>query len=216
MKLISYALCPYAQRVSIVLDEKARRFERINIDLANKPDWFLALSPHGKVPLLKDGDAVLFESVAILEYLEDTIEPVLYPTDPAARAHMRAWVAFAGSLLNAIGRLYSARDAVAYEGARVDLRREFEKLEQAAAEAGWPTAAAFSLLDAVYAPVFRYFDLFDQLLDHGLLAGLEALAAWRQRLAARPSVQRAVAATYTGDLRAFLGRRNSFLLKAAA
>ncbi len=39
--LISFALCPYVQRAAILLAEKGVEFERINIDLANKPDWFL-------------------------------------------------------------------------------------------------------------------------------------------------------------------------------
>ena len=212
MQLISYALCPYAQRVSIALDEKSTPFERINIDLANKPDWFKALSPHGKVPVLKQGDAVLFESVAILEYLEDTAAPPLYPANAVARAHARAWIAFGGAVLDCIGRFYSARDAATFEAAKGGLRQQFEKLEQAATSAGWGMEMPFSLLDVVYAPVFRYFDLFDRLKDHGILAELPGLQAWRHKLAARPSVQRAVAPDYVAALEDFLVRRGSYLV----
>ena len=61
LTLISHELCPFVQRAAIALEEKGVKFERINVDLANKPDWFLAISPLGKVPLLKVGDAVIFE-----------------------------------------------------------------------------------------------------------------------------------------------------------
>ena len=72
LTLVSHELCPYVQRAAIALDEKGVAFERVNVDLAVKPDWFLAISPLGKVPLLKVGDAVIFESAVILEYLEET------------------------------------------------------------------------------------------------------------------------------------------------
>src|SRR3954469_14108316 len=76
LKLISHKLCPYVQRAVIALTEKGVAFERIDIDLANKPDWFLAISPLGKVPVLSvgtdGGEVALFESNVICEYIEDT------------------------------------------------------------------------------------------------------------------------------------------------
>jgi glutathione S-transferase len=66
LTLISHHLCPYVQRAAIALRENDIPFERRNIDLANKPDWFLKLSPLGKVPVLVvNDDAVLFESSVI-------------------------------------------------------------------------------------------------------------------------------------------------------
>ena len=61
LRLISHKLCPYVQRAVIVAAEKGISFERIDIDLADKPDWFLAISPTGKVPLLEvtDEDGVV-------------------------------------------------------------------------------------------------------------------------------------------------------------
>ena len=95
LKLISHKLCPYVQRAVIALTEKGVPFERIDIDLANKPDWFLKISPLGKVPVLlvetADGEAALFESNVICEYIEDTQGGAkLHPQDPlAARAAPR-------------------------------------------------------------------------------------------------------------------------------
>jgi glutathione S-transferase len=75
LTLVSFDLCPYVQRAAIVLAEKGVPFERIDVDLGNKPGWFKAISPLGKVPLLKVGDEVLFESSVIVEYLEETAGP---------------------------------------------------------------------------------------------------------------------------------------------
>jgi glutathione S-transferase len=69
LKLISHQLCPYVQRAVIALTEKGTAFERIDIDLANKPDWFLAISPLGKTPVLQVSETPIFESAVILEYL---------------------------------------------------------------------------------------------------------------------------------------------------
>ncbi len=98
-KLISFPLCPYVQRALIVLAEKNVPFERVDIDLANKPDWFLKLSPLGKVPVLQADDNVLFESQVIAEYLDEVTQGSLHPTDPLQKAKHRAWIEFASQTL---------------------------------------------------------------------------------------------------------------------
>ena len=59
LKLISHKLCPYVQRAVIALTEKGIPFERVDIDLADKPDWFLKISPLGKMPVLLVGDTAM-------------------------------------------------------------------------------------------------------------------------------------------------------------
>ena len=92
LKLISHKLCPYVQRAVIALTEKGIEFERIDIDLGNKPEWFLAISPLGKTPVLQVGDVAIFESAVILEYLEETEAKPLHPVDPLRRASERVVV----------------------------------------------------------------------------------------------------------------------------
>ena len=99
LTLVSFDLCPYVQRAAIVLAEKDVPFERINVDLADKPEWFKAISPTGKVPLLKVGDEVLFESSVIVEYLEETHPKPLHPQAPLSRARHRAWMEFGSAIL---------------------------------------------------------------------------------------------------------------------
>src|SRR5262245_31097411 len=110
LTLVSHHLCFYVQRAAIALYEKGVAFDRINVDLANKLDWFSAISPLGKVPLLKVGDAVIFESAVILEYLEETEANPLHPADPLHRAEHRAWIEFGSSILNDIWSFYTAPD----------------------------------------------------------------------------------------------------------
>jgi len=209
--LISHELCPFVQRAAIALEEKGVEFERINVDLANKPDWFLAISPLGKVPLLKVGDSVIFESAVILEYLEETQPKPLHPADPLTRADHRAWMEFGSTMLMDIWNFYMAADEAAFQAKLKSLADKFERLEQRLGEGPYFDGARFSLVDAVFGPVFRYFDTFDRIADFGMLSGKPKVAAWRQALAQRPSIRRAVKADYPERLWAFLEARNSRL-----
>jgi len=92
LKLISHKLCPYVQRALIALTEKGVPFERIDVDLANKPDWFLGISPLGRTPVLQVGDTAIFESAVILEYLEETQPRPFHPADPLRRAEHRCFL----------------------------------------------------------------------------------------------------------------------------
>ena len=132
LTLISHHLCPYVQRAVIAVTEKEAPFTRTYVDLARKPDWFKAISPLGKVPLLRIDEAeVLFESAVICDYLDETIAPQLHPADPIARAKHRAWIEFASATLNDIWGYYVAPDAAAFEKKREALAGKFAWLERA-------------------------------------------------------------------------------------
>jgi glutathione S-transferase len=211
LTLISHHLCPYVQRIAIALAEKGIAFDRVYVDLANKPAWFKALSPLGKTPVLQVGETAIFESAVILEYLEDTGPNPLHPADPLRRAEHRSLIEFGSAILNDIWGLYSALDAAAFDAKRRQLAERFAWLEQRLVAAPWFDGQAFSLVDAVFAPVFRYFDAFERIGDFGVLEGMPKLARWREVLAVRPSVMAAVSDDYQDRLWRFLLARNSFL-----
>jgi len=217
LTLVSHHLCPYAQRAGIALAEKGAASAREYVDLSAKPDWFLALSPLGKVPLLKvrgeEGrEAVLFESAVICEYLEDTIAPALHPEDALLRARHRAWVEYASATLNDIGGLYNAPDRSGFLEKQRLLTTRLGRLEPELAPGG-PFFAGedFSLVDAAFAPVFRYFGVFRDACGVDILADLPRLQVWSEELAVRPSVMQAVTADYAERLRVFIQRRQSYL-----
>ncbi len=211
LTLVSHELCPFVQRAAIALAEKGVAFERVNVDLANKPDWFLAISPLGKVPLLQVGDAVIFESAVILEYLEETEAHPLHPADPLKRAEHRAWIEFGSSILADLWGFYTAADDSALQAKARSLTDKFARLEARLGEGPYFDAARFSLVDAAFGPVFRYFDAFDRIEDFGVLGGKPKVAAWRHALAQRPSIAEAVKADFPERLWEFLLARNSRL-----
>jgi glutathione S-transferase len=214
--LVSHHLCPYVQRSLITLDEKHIRHERVYVDLANKPEWFLSMSPLGKVPLLIVNDTtVLFESAVICEFLDETTPGPLHPADPLLKARHRAWIEFGSQLLNDIAKLYGAKTELAFHEC---LEVIVSKLRLLEATTGSPyfAGADFSMVDAAYAPIFRYFDVLDRYLPLDVFAGCQRLQAWRQCLASRSSVKAAVTENYPQLLRSFVLSRGSVLSERVA
>ncbi|KAJ55302.1 glutathione S-transferase [Actibacterium mucosum KCTC 23349] len=211
LTLISHSLCPYVQRAAIALTEKGVPFTRRDIDLSNKPEWFLEVSPMGKTPVLLVEGVAVFESAVIVEYLEDTQPNPLHPADALARARHRGWIEVASAFLNDIASFYAADSAERLAAAAVRMRTKAEKLSDVLGDGPYFDGARFSLVDAAFGPVFRYFDLFDDIGNFGVFNGLDKVQTWRRAVAARPSVRDAVAPDYTAQLAGFVARRGAYL-----
>ena len=202
LTLISHPLCPFVQRSAIVLLEKNVPFERVNVDLSAKPDWFLALSPTGKVPLLKvrhaDGeDAIIFESMVICEYLNETQDSdSMYADDALERARQRAWIEFSTLTLGNAWQFLNATDQGVADSKRAVFREQLERIESELSSGPYFSGTRFSMVDAVYAPVFRYFSIIDASVSEAIYEGLPRVSAWKAALAKRESVKAAVSSVY--------------------
>jgi len=212
LRLISHHLCPYVQRAVIVLTEKHIPHERIYVDLANKPDWFIDLSPLGRTPVLQADDAVLFESQVIAEYLDEITPNSLHPSDPLEKARHRSWIEFGSETLNAIAGFYNAENDKAFEEKRQALRRKFERVELEI-EGPWFGGQHFYMIDGVWGTIFRYFDTFDSIADFGVFSNLSRVSSWRAAISKRRSVATAVPDDYPLQLKTFLKNRPSHLAK---
>jgi glutathione S-transferase len=214
--LISHNLCPYVQRAVIALEELSIDYQRIDVDLENPPDWFKRISPLGKVPLLLlEGERVLFESAVIAEYVNEIGGGGLLSKSPLERARERAWIEFASATLDRIGALYSASDEKSFARIAAELDGKWCQLEEVLASGQFFNGDTFSLVDAAFAPVFRYIDLFEQLLERKLLDSFPRIGQWRSALAQRDSVIRAAHPDYPTLLLIFLGKRDSELGRRA-
>jgi len=214
--LISHHLCPFVQRAAIVLLEKGVPFKRRDVDLSNKPDWFLKLSPSGKVPLLLiDNDSVLFESAVISEYIDEVTGGEFLPADPLEKALQRAWIEYASGLIANIGQLYRAETDDEFDTAHSALDTKLQTLDDNITGDRYFSGPDFSLPDAAFAPAFRYFDVFEPLLGIDFLAATEKVQKWRHALARRPSVQSAVSADYNARLTQFLAARDTVIGRLA-
>ena len=219
LTLISHPLCPFVQRAAIVLLEKQVPFRRINVDLSDKPAWFLEISPAGKVPLLQVAQAggfneILFESVAICEYLQEAHpEPNLYPEALLERAKHRAWIEFGSATLAEAWGFLNAKDHGTANVKANSLKDKLAQLEKVLGLGPYFDGETFGMVDAVFAPVFRYFDVLQGDSSASLFTDFPEVDAWRRRLMVRASVIAAVSADYPALFRAHLRRQKALLME---
>lgn len=102
IELFISPLCPFTHRARLVVAEKGLSATEVDIDLRNKPAWFLEMAPRGEVPLLRHQGHCVWGAAAIAEYLEEVFpECPLLPKTPAARAKARSWINVADTSLYA-------------------------------------------------------------------------------------------------------------------
>jgi len=213
--LVSFKTCPWVQRAAIVLREKNTPFEFRHIEPDNRPDWFLAISPHKKVPVLRIDDTVsLFESNAINEYLDETIMPRLHPADPVERAINRAWTDYVPTFSSSVTGMAYADDEATYKKCVEKIPEAFERVERALAKQGAGplfNGANYSLVDAAYAPFLQRYFFLDRIRTIGLIGKYPRLKAWADTLMKRPSTHSFPEAEFEALYRLNVKRRNKWL-----
>jgi glutathione S-transferase len=184
IKLYSARGCPYALRSRFALREKGVPYEHVEIDLKNKPADFLTLSPYGKVPLLLDGEARIYESAIINEFLDEKYPaPPLMPKEPEARAYVRIWIDFANTrLMPAMFRAFFGPEAGREEGLREALTH-LEVLSRELGEREWFAGGALSLAEVTYSSAL------ERLSTGSALDTTPNLKRWWERISARPAYQ---------------------------
>jgi len=156
LKLVSFKACPFVQRVVIVLEMKAVDYEIEYIDLACPPDWFLAITPLKKVPLLIVENSVIFESSVINEYIDEAF-PVnrLHPEDLLSKAQNRSWIEFSSNVSMHTFKLSIDEKKQDFEHTLAILKNDFDQIEKNLKEQPFFNGEHFSLVDASFAPVFQ-------------------------------------------------------------
>ena len=177
MKLYHADACPYCVRTRLVLDGKGLSWERVEVDLANRPPVLRELNPRNKVPVLVDGDVIVSESEAIDEYLEEVYpEPSMMPQDAAGRAHMRMMMRRFDDFADAYYALRRGAD-----GAEGDVGRQLSALDALLAGQPFIAGETYSLADPGWWPWAARLPRYGvDRRDH------PAVGAWLARLEARP------------------------------
>lgn len=193
---------------------KAVEFEVTYIDLRNKPAWFLEVSPHGKVPVLKVNEQPLFESNAIAEYLDEVIEPRLHPEDPLIRARHRAWTDFVPTFAAGLS-VYYAKTLEALQERLPEAHQRLTKISEAlvadAAEGPFFGGREICLVDAAYAPFLQRFLIVDQWLGTGLLDEYPLVSDWANALLTDERVINSVPDNFQSEFIGNLKRRGLYV-----
>lgn len=199
----------------IVLRAKRVEFDVTYINLRDKPEWFLKISPRGKVPVLSVDGTPLFESNAIAEYLDEVVPPRLHPEDPIKRARNRAWTDFVVDFAPALSRIYYAKSKADSDKAVSEAPKEIEKLERALADERGNDGPYFngpelSLVDAAYAPFLQRFAFVEARMQTGVLQAFPLVQAWSEALLASDMVTGSVAESFEDEFVGNLRRRDSY------
>ena len=184
----------------ILLRAKNVEFDVTYIDLTDKPDWFLEISPHGKVPVLSVDDDPLFESNAIAEYLDDVVAPPKHPEDPFKRARNRAWTDFVPDFSKGIN-IYYTKSREEMEEKLAGAPKFLQKLEDAIAnergnDGPYFNGADLCLVDAAYAPFLQRLAMVEKFVQSGILRDFPLVQAWSDALVANDSVKGSVADSF--------------------
>lgn len=199
----------------IILRAKGIDFEITHITADDKPDWFLEVSPHGKVPVLWADDDILFESNAIAEFLDETVAPRLHPEDPVKRARNRAWTDFTPDFAKAINCVNYAKSkdgqVAAMDGARKAIARLEDALTQERSNFGpFFNGETLCVVDAAFAPFLMRFSLVEEICKTGLLNEFPKVDDWRQALVGSDIIKGSVVPEFGEVFEANLRKRQTY------
>jgi len=209
LELVSFKLCPFVQRSVITLLEKGHDFQISYINLDDPPQWFKDISPLCKVPVLKVGEEVLFESAVINEYIDEITQPSLHPQNPLMKAKNRAWIEFGSELLMTQFRFVMSQDKNSYETNLKELKEKLQRLENTLSGGTFFNGEQFSLVDTAYAPLFMRLELLKQWAN--LDFNLPKIQRWSAALLAKESVQKSVVDEFANLFQMRLKAANSYL-----
>ena len=197
---------------------KQVEFDVTYINLREKPDWFLKISPHGKVPVLVVDDRPLYESNAIAEFLDEMVPPRLHPEDPVKRARNRAWTDFAPDFAKALMGVYYTKTPEAMAEGLAEAPKRVARLEEAIGRERGNDGPFFNgetlcLVDAAYAPFFQRFAFAERFLATGLLDAFPRVKAWSDALLAEELVTGSVVSHFEDEFAASLIRREFYVAR---
>jgi len=212
IKVISFKICPFVQRVTALLEAKEVTYEVEFIDLSNMPQWFLDISPTAQVPLLLTETGVaLFESDAIVEYLNDAYGPLEPDVTAEQRAIDRAW-SYQGSkhYLVQCGAMRSGDASTLAERAG-KLGKAFEKAEKKLGEGPYFKGALFSHVDVAWLPLLHRAAIIERRTGYDFLSKYPKVKAWQSAVLETGLAEKSVSGDFEAAFTDFYLSDKTFL-----
>ena len=194
MKIVSFKICPFVQRVTALLAVKGADYDIEYIDLSHKPQWFLEISPSGQVPvLITDDGRVVFESDAIVEYIDEVVGAPTLSHDPVERAQDRAWSYLASKhyLVQCSAQRSSDR-ATLYERAG-KLSKAFEKITARLGDSRFAHGDVMGAIDIAWLPLLHRAAIIEAHSGYDFLAEFPIVKRWQATILATGFPQQSVA-----------------------
>jgi len=183
IKIVSFKICPFVQRVTALLETKNIAYEVEYISLSDKPQWFLDIAPNGQVPLLiTDSGAALFESDAIIEYLDEISDPLERDVSPEQRAIDRAWSYMAAKNYLVQCSAMRSADQNTLEERSAKLRSIFQKAENALGATTFFKGEKISNVDIAWVPLLHRANIIRNHTGFDFLADYPKVQAWQKAI----------------------------------
>lgn len=211
LELISFKICPFVQRAVITLLHKKVDYKLTYINLASPPEWFLQISPFGKVPVLRvDNEHVIFESAIIDEYLDEAYPGTLLPDDAVTRAIDRSWIEFGTNLTLAFSGFIHSQDEESWQEKLQSVKKQLAWLENKLGNGPYFNGEEFSLVDIAYAPLFMRADLLNLGDILYPISDYPKVTDWAEKLLSLPELPKSVANDFEDVLKSHLKEKAAY------
>lgn len=215
MKIISFKLCPFVQRVTALLEAKAIEYDVEYISLRDKPKWFQDLSPNGQVPvLITDSGHTLFESDAIVEYLEEAFPPLRPEQSLEEKATNRAWSYLAAKNYLVQFSAQRSPDRETLKQRSEKLRRAFDRLGMQLTDSPYFSGDTIGMVAIAWLPLLHRADIVAQRTGYDFIGPHPKLKSWQQVLLANDLASQSVAPDFEEAFGAFYLSDETYLGRA--
>ncbi|MES0826446.1 glutathione S-transferase family protein [Ruegeria sp. SCP11] len=183
IKIVSFKICPFVQRVAAMLEAKQVPYDIEYIDLKNKPAWFLDISPTGQVPvMITENGQPLFESDAIVEYLDEITAPLQHGLTPEQRATERAWSYQATKHYLIQCSTMQSADKDVLDERMAKLTKSFEKAERQFGQGPYFSGGSLGNVDIAWLPLLHRAAIVEDRSGYDMLADYPKVKAWQKML----------------------------------
>lgn len=192
IELISFKLCPFAQRAIILLKAQNIDYQMNYINPMDTPNWFKKISPTGQVPLLKVDDKIVFESSVITEFINDIGGGNMHPSDDIIKANNRSWIAFSSTMFDDLFNIITG-DEEKFNLSKKSLFNKLEKIEQIKNNSSFFNGDKFKMIDAAFAPIFMRINWINKFTNNAIsLEKFTKLNNWSGEILALDFVKNSV------------------------
>lgn len=197
MKIVSFDICPFVQRVTILLEAKGIPYDLELIKLDDKPQWFLDIAPNGQVPvLITDNEDVLFESDAIVEYLEEAFAPLQANLSPEQKAKNRAWAYLATKHYLVQCSTQRSADAATLQDRVKKLDDAFDKVEKQLNGSPFFGGDALGMVDVAWLVLLHRAQIIKDHSGYDFIGNRPKLKAWQTCLLETGLAQKSVVSEF--------------------
>lgn len=212
LTIVSFKICPFVQRVTALLEAKKILYEIKFIELSDKPQWFLDISPNGQVPILiTEDDKVLFESDAIVEYLEEAYPVLQSDVTPEDRAVNRAWSYLASKHYLVQCSAQRSGDAETLAKRAGKLSKVFDKVEKKLDGTPFFNGSELSMVDVAWLPLLHRANVIEEHTGYDFIGDRPKLKYWQEQLLNTGLAEKSVPPDFEGVFTNFYLSNQTFL-----